>query len=145
MAVKHGMYGTKLYWVWDSMINRTTNSKHKYYKDYGGRGISVCAEWRHDFNAFYQWAIANGYQEGLTLDRHDNNKGYCPSNCRWITHLEQQSNKRNNHILTYKNESHTVSEWSRLLGISNNVLFARIRRGWSDERILSTPTRNYGG
>ena len=138
-AVKHGHYGTKLYWVWDSMLARVNNPKHKYYKDYGGRGITVCDEWKRDFKCFYNWAIISGYAEGLTLDRIDNDGNYCPDNCRWITHFEQQSNKRNNHILTYNGESHTVMQWSRILNISYNVLFARLRRGWDVERVLSTP------
>lgn len=139
MYTKHGMYGTKLYWVWDSMLNRTSNPKHKYYADYGGRGISVCKEWKDSFENFYKWATNNGYKEGLTLDRTNNNGNYCPENCRWITHFEQQSNKRNNHFLTYNGERHTVMEWSRILDIPHGTLFTRIRRGWTTERILGTP------
>lgn len=80
------MYGTKLYWVWDSMLNRTSNPKHKYYADYGGRGITVCKEWKESFENFYKWAINNGYKEGLTLDRTNNNGNYCYGN--WLMYIE---------------------------------------------------------
>lgn len=85
---------TKLYNIWLRMKDRCRNPNSSNYKYYGGRGISVCEEWRHDFAAFRDWALANGYQEGLSIDRIDVNGNYCPENCRWITMAEQQRNKR---------------------------------------------------
>ena len=137
---KHGHYGSKLYWVWDSMLARTRNKKHKFFKDYGRRGISVCDEWQKDFLNFYEWAISNGYKEGLTLDRKNNDGNYCPSNCRWVTHKEQQNNKRNNHWLEVDGERHTIAEWSEKTGLKHSTILNRIRRGWKKD-ILKKPKR----
>lgn len=94
-SYKHGDTGTKLYWVWSTMIQRCENRNNKRYPEWGGRGICVCDEW-HDFSVFRDWAMANGYREGLSLDRVDNDGNYCPENCRWATIQEQNNNKRNN-------------------------------------------------
>ena len=93
---RHGMSGTKLYWVWWAMIQRTTNPKEIGYKNYGGRGISVCIEWR-DPSAFFLWALANGYHEGLELNRKDNDKNYCPEICDFVTRSRNCSNRRVGH------------------------------------------------
>ena len=90
----HGGATTKLYGVWSSMKHRCTNPHDKRFKDYGGRGITVCQEWLHDFSAFQTWALSNGYQEGLTVDRINNDGGYSPNNCRWATMKEQMANQR---------------------------------------------------
>ena len=98
---KHGLKGTRLYEIWKSMKKRCCNPKQTNYKNYGGRGITVCDEWKKDFQAFYDWAMAHGYDANAsrgecTIDRIDANGNYCPGNCRWITIAEQQRNKRNN-------------------------------------------------
>lgn len=101
-CTKHGKKGNRLYSVWKSMKQRCLNQNDTGYKRYGGRGITVCDEWLHDFQAFYDWAIANGYDENAprgqcTIDRIDNDKGYCPDNCRWAdmrTQLNNRSNSR---------------------------------------------------
>lgn len=89
----HGMSSTKIYRVWCSMLSRCNNPNVNCYKNYGGRGISVCKEW-NAFEIFYQWAIENGYKEGLKIDRIEVDKNYEPSNCRWVTHKENERNKR---------------------------------------------------
>lgn len=89
----HGKTGTQLYRTWTNMKARCDNPNAQYYADYGGRGITYCAEWK-DFQAFYDWAIANGYSSKLTLDRRDNNQGYCPSNCWFTDRKHQQANRR---------------------------------------------------
>ena len=96
--IKHGMSGTRLYKVWKSMLQRCLNPSNKNYSRYGGRGISVCSEWRSDFLSFYDWAIANGYDDTApfqecTIDRIDNDKGYSPDNCRWCDQKTQNKNK----------------------------------------------------
>lgn len=101
---KHGESKTRLYNIWVDMKNRCNNSKHKRYSDYGGRGISVCPEWTDRGNGFINfrdWALSNGYQEGLQINRIENNGNYEPNNCNWVTNIEQQRNRRNN-ILTLK-------------------------------------------
>lgn len=94
----HGKSGTRLYAVWKAMIQRCCNPSDKNYGRYGGRGITVCGEWRNDFHVFYDWAVANGYDENApigkcTIDRIDNEKGYSPDNCRWVDMKAQRHNR----------------------------------------------------
>lgn len=91
---KHNMSNSKLYKVWRGMKTRCYNPNFIYYCNYGGRGITICDEWKNDFSKFYEWAINNGYEEGLTIDRINNDGNYEPINCRWITRAEQNKNQR---------------------------------------------------
>ena len=92
----HGLGYTRLYNIWANMKDRVFNTKNKQYNDYGGRGITICDEWKNDFMSFHDWAITNGYEEdkGLSIDRIDNDENYCPENCRWTTSIIQNRNKR---------------------------------------------------
>lgn len=139
MGKRHYLSQEKLYFVWKTMRQRCFNKKQHDYKWYGALGISVCQEWDNPVN-FIEWAKANGYKEGLTLDRIDYNKNYEPSNCRWITIEKQQLHKRNNHYITYKNETHSIPEWAEILGMSNQMLYFRIVvRHWDIEKAFTTP------
>lgn len=89
----HGLSRTRINKCWRDMKQRCLNPKHKWYPEYGGRGITVCDEWMK-FMPFYEWSMQNGYSDGLTIDRIDNNKGYCPENCRWATWKQQCEHKR---------------------------------------------------
>lgn len=144
---KHGASKSKLYFVWSDMKSRCSDTNAMPYQDYGGRGIKVCEEWVASFESFQRWALANGYKQGLTLDRINVNDGYTPENCRWVTMKTQCNNKRNNRFISYKGETHTISEWSEVTGISKAVLRYRLNAGWSVEDALSVqPIRggNYG-
>lgn len=131
---------TRLHKIWESMIARCEYKKHPHYAYYGGRGISVCEEW-HKYVRFRDWAINNGYSDSLTIDRIDNNKGYCPYNCRWATMREQQNNRRSNHIVSLHGVEHTISEWSEITGINKTTIRERIANGWTDEEAITIPVR----
>lgn len=127
---KHGKsHKSRLYNIWVGMRQRCYNSKALAYKYYGGRGIAVCEEWRNDFLTFYNWAMANGYNDNLTIDRVNVNGNYEPLNCRWVNTEEQANNTRANHLITYNNETHTMAEWARIYNINYSTLRARVRRG----------------
>lgn len=132
MMTKHGWYGTRVYHIWRSIVDRCENPNCPQYRNYGGRGISMCREWRELPQAFCEWAMNNGYTDDLTIDRIDVNGNYEPSNCRWITIDEQQVNKRNNVLITYKDKTQCVAEWARELGVNQFNLYNRIYAGWTN-------------
>ena len=138
--VKHGMSGTKIYKTWHNMRSRCNNPKASKYYLYGGKGIQVCKEWEENFGSFYEWSLENGYEEGLTIDRIDGNKDYCPENCRWVTYKVQANNTTQNHYLEFNGEKHNLAEWAEIVGLSKKCLSERIRRGWTVERALTTKT-----
>lgn len=115
------------------MKQRCSNPNEKVYSNYGGRGISVCDEWRKDFVSFYNWAMQNGYEENLEIDRIDNDKNYSPNNCRWITHQEQQYNKRTNRLIEYNGETKPLKKWTEELNLDYHRVNVRLLKGWSVE------------
>lgn len=123
--------------IFNSMKLRCYNNKSNRYKIYRKRGISICDEWLKNPLKFCEWAIENGYNDKLTIDRINNNGNYEPSNCRWITYQEQANNKRNNHYIEYNGIKHSMAEWSRILNINYGTLKSRIKYGWSLERIFN--------
>ena len=137
--VTHGLSNTPLYKVWQTMKQRCYNPNNRGYRWYGAKGVKLCEDWRSP-TVFYNWAIKNGYQEGLTIDRIDPKGDYAPNNCRWITMSDQQHNKTSNHILTLNNEPHSMTEWSVITGIPRTTITNRIRMGWTIEEAL-TPKR----
>lgn len=141
MKHKHGLAKTRINNIYFGMKARCKNLNNSEYKNYGGRGIVVCQEWQ-EFISFYDWAIANGYNDDLTIDRIDVNGNYEPSNCRWVTQKQQQNNKRNNHYVKINNENHTLSGWAEVYNISINTIRTRLSRGWSDIEAITKPIRS---
>lgn len=144
LKLSHGKENIRLYRVWANIKSRCYNSKLKSFHSYGARGITMCDEWRNDFQAFYDWAYANGYDENAprgqcTIDRIDNDKGYSPNNCRWVNNKTQCNNKTNNALMTHGGKTQTLTRWAEELGFSQHLLIARRRLGWDDEKILTTP------
>ncbi|MBQ8044114.1 MAG: hypothetical protein IJ272_08225 [Clostridia bacterium] len=137
---------TRLKWVYRQMLRRTTNQTHKLYKDYGARGIKVCNEWLNSYEAFEKWAYENGYSDNAlkysqTLDRIDNNEGYSPKNCRWVSMKIQNNNTRKNKLITYKNITKTMQQWCDEYNIPKTTFYGRLQRGWSIEKAIETPRK----
>lgn len=135
----HGMSGKRIYRIWMGIKNRCYYEKNKYYSNYGGRGIRVCDEWLESFENFYKWAIENGYAKNLTIDRIDNDGNYEPSNCRWVTRIEQMNNTRRNRMIEYNGERKSVTEFAREFEISPELVHGRLNRGWSVKDALTIP------
>lgn len=140
----HGLSSSRLYRIWSAMVNRCKNENTPCYCRYGGRGISVCEEWKV-FESFAKWAFSAGYDLNSsyqTIDRIDVNKGYCPDNCRWATLQEQANNTRSNHCLEFNGEIHSMADWARISGIPYTTLRNRINvLRWPVERALTEPVK----
>lgn len=134
----HGMANTHLYQIWRGIKDRCLNPNNKHFDRYGGRGITICDDWINNFQAFYDWSIENGFKEGLTIDRIDNDGNYEPNNCRWVDYYVQANNRSNNHLITVDDETHTLSEWSRITGLDVHTISSRLSRGCSKEEIFNT-------
>jgi hypothetical protein len=138
-GVTHGMTKTREFRIWHGMKQRCHNPKHPNYSYYGGRGITVCDEWRESFIKFFEH-VGAAPSKDHTIDRINNNEGYYPGNCRWATMKQQSNNLNKNRILAYNGESLTVAEWADKMGCDRSVIAKRLdRAGWSVERALSTP------
>lgn len=137
--------------IYYCMRTRCLNPNFKEFKHYGGRGITICKEWADPeiialgrrgrvtkgWLAFKNWAMLNGYKDDLTLDRIDNNKGYSPDNCRWVTMKTQCNNTRRNHLITYKGKTQSLSAWCNELGLNYSTVRARLNTyHWTAERAL---------
>lgn len=146
--IKHGLSGSlfnngrkhPLYSTWDGIKGRCYNKNHTYFKNYGNKGIVMCDEWRDDFKIFYEWAINNGWEKGLTLDRYPNKKGnYEPTNCRWANHKQKNNNKIDNIIITAFGESKTIPDWlaDEKCLVGYDCLYYRIKKGWPPEKAIT--------
>lgn len=124
----------RLHNIWKSMIQRCRNKNHKYYYYYGGRGITVCAEWETNYMSFRDWA----------LDRIDNDKPYCPENCRFATPKEQANNRRNNRYVEIKGERRTIAEWSDILGFTHARIWNYVNKGIVGDELLDRLGVVYG-
>ncbi len=133
-STKHGDKHTRLYRIWCGIKCRCQNENSTSYENYGARGITMCKEWQDSYTHFKEWALNNGYTETnhlLSIDRLDVNGDYTPENCKWSNPKEQANNRRNTAFITFNNESHSLSEWSDIVGIKYHTLFARIYKlGW---------------
>nr|DAU26384.1 MAG TPA: PVL ORF-50-like family [Caudoviricetes sp.] len=124
------------------MKTRCYNEKCPDFKNYGGRGITVCDEWRNDFKAFYDWSISHGWKKDLYIDRIDNDGNYDPSNCRWTTMTVQANNTRRIHAITYNGKTQSMMDWCRELDLDYYTVRSRIYNyNWSIERAFTTKTR----
>ena len=140
---KHGLSKTRIHRIWHSMYCRCYYKTTNQYKNYGGKGIKVCEEWKHidGFIKFYNWSMGNGYTDELTLDRIDNNKDYEPSNCRWITNKEQANHRTNNVFYTINGITKTSKQWCEKYGVSQTTFKDRLKRGWTIEEALTISTK----
>lgn len=137
---RHGQKRTRLYNIWSGMIRRCENLSEPAYPHYGGRGIVVCPEWRQSFERFRDWAMANGYQPHLTIDRRNNDQGYTPSNCRWATYAEQNRNYRRNRPIEYLGRKVLVCDLAIEVGLPQDILKNRIfRYEWDVETAVREP------
>lgn len=126
---KHPPSQDRLYAVWCAMKERCNNTHNKRYPRYGGRGIRVCKEWSNDFSDFAKWAENNGYRDGLTIDRMENDGNYCPENCRWVTTKQQNRNYSRNHMITYNGKTQCIADWADETGIKAVTILYRLGRG----------------
>lgn len=138
----HGRSGTPLYQIWRSMLNRCCNDKDPMFSHYGGRGIKVCDRWRFSFETF---AVDVGERPSdfHSIDRIDNDGHYDPNNVRWATGSEQKRNTSRTIFLTHAGQTRPFIEWCEIVGVNKKTMTTRMRRGWSVERMLTTPPGRY--
>lgn len=133
--ITHGKTHTRLHRIWSGMRQRCNDPSYAAYRTYGGKGVTVCKEWS-DFQNFYDWSMANGYREDLTIDRIDCHGNYCPENCRWATMKEQQNNRSNNVRFSIGGIEKTISEWSEASGIPRATLDWRVKNNWAEDELF---------
>ena len=132
---KRGDSKTDLYREYSMILTRIRAKSGWYYQT----GIKMCEEWERDFQKFKEWALANGYKKGLTIDRIDNSKGYEPSNCRWATPKDQSNNKTNNVIVEYRGERMTVAQCCDKYDVARHLVYQRLRSGKTIQEAIETP------
>lgn len=138
--IARGFSATRLYRIWVNMHNRCYNEKHDSFQWYGKKGVTICNEW-HNFIPFREWALSNGYNDKLSIDRISSAGNYEPKNCRWKTQKEQMNNVSSNHIIEHQGIKYTMAEFSDNHGLNYWTVNNRIRAGWSLKRIIETPER----
>lgn len=139
---RHGMSGSRLNGIYKNMKRRCYSPQDRFYKDWGGRGIKICDEWLLEGGKFfYEWALANGYQDDLSIERMDVNKDYSPDNCCWIPVKEQAWNRRTSHMIEYDGQTKCLSEWCKVLHLNEKVIRQRIIRGMNFEDAIKTPMK----
>lgn len=143
----HGGVANKerLFGIWMGMRRRCSDKNNIGYERYGGRGIIVCKEWDNDYAVFREWALANGYKDGLTIDRINFDGNYCPDNCRWVTPTQQTRNTSYNRYEEIDGVTKSVAQWMDDYGVINRgAVYRRLRHGWSMKDAIFTPVRKGG-
>ena len=138
MSRTHGMSDTRLYRIYKKMYRRCYKPKTKSFENYGGRGITICTEWlgEHGFENFAKWSTENGYNDNLSIDRKDNDKGYSPENCRWVNYKDQGNNRSTCHYILYKYYVFPITIWGEIINVNRYTLWDRFNKGWSTENAL---------
>ncbi|MBQ3265227.1 MAG: hypothetical protein IJH07_05565 [Ruminococcus sp.] len=141
--IKHG-YANKerLYNIWGCMRQRCNNPRNPSYPHYGGKGVTICEEW-NDYQEFRNWALANGYDDTLSIDRINPDGNYCPSNCRWADDKTQMNNQTRNHYIEYEGQRYTMAQLADRFHLSYAAMQHRIERGWDMERIINQEQRRW--
>lgn len=144
----HKLSSHPLFRVWVDMKTRCYNSNSWAYKYYGGAGVTICEEWKNDFSAFYNWAILNGWEKGLELDKDKIPTSigikpslYGPNVCCFLTPSENANNRRSNHKITFNGVTKNMGQWEKDLGFPPDRIFDRLYKGWSIEKALTKPLR----
>lgn len=127
---------TRIFRIWKRMHQRCYEINCDDYKDYGAKGVKICDDW-HEYYTFYSWAISHGYSDSLSIDRLDVTGNYSPSNCRWATSLEQARNKRNNHNITFRGHTKTLSEWCLIFRMESSKVRYRLSKNWPLEKVFT--------
>jgi hypothetical protein len=140
---KHGQSKTKLYRVWEGMNERCNNINHESYAHYGGKGVTVCPEWK-DFANFFNWAVSAGYKAGLSIDRYPDIDGnYEPNNCRWANATQQMRNMSTNRIVEYNGQKKCIAEWAEIVGLRAGLIYDRLNKlGWDIHKTFTTPPKS---
>jgi len=142
MNKTHGLSDTRLYKIYHSMKKRCYNKNSNNYFRYGAIGISICDEWLNSFENFYNWAINNGYNDKLSIDRINNNLGYEPKNCRWVNMKQQQNNKKNNLTIEYQNKVQSLTDWCQELNLDYFTINQRIKKlKWDINKAFTQPIK----
>jgi len=141
MTKTHGMSGTSEHRTWKSMKKRCFNPNDKDYLHYGGRGITVCDRWLNFENFLADMGSRPTVKH--SLDRIDNNADYSPENCKWSTKAEQANNQRSNRLITIENDTRTSAQWAKKMDISKQLIYRRLKMGWSEFDAVMTPVRPY--
>lgn len=140
----HHLSKKRLYRIWIGMRDRCNNVNNHAYERYGGKGVIVCKEWNDDFMLFKDWALQNGYNDNLSIDRIDVNGNYEPFNCRWATAQEQADNKTSNILITIGSKTQDLQQWCNKYGIKRSTVNTRVLQcGWDYEKAITTPVRGH--
>lgn len=143
-TASHRLIKDPIYKIWGSIKNRCLHANRKDSKSYYDKGVTICNEWMNDFMCFYNWATINGYKSGMQIDRIDNNLGYNPENCRFVSARDNVNNRANTCFLEHDGQKLCLTEWARIKNIPSETLRRRIfTYKWDISRALGTNKRQY--